>query len=97
MLIYEVSSNLLSRLHERFCERSAIASDVSLLPNGIYDVVTLISVLKHVYEPYQVLHAALSRLAPDGVLIVNVLDSAGISARLYGPHWDQSNFSASLQ
>ncbi|MCS6842036.1 MAG: class I SAM-dependent methyltransferase [Roseiflexaceae bacterium] len=85
----EVSSNLLSQLRARFRERAIIASDVSLLPDDVYDVVTLISVLEHVHEPYQVLNAALSRLAPDGALIVNVPNSAGIPARLYGPRWDQ--------
>jgi len=60
-----------------------------MLPDGVYDVVTLISVLEHVHEPYQVLRAALSRLVPDGVLLVNVPNSAGIPARLYGPRWDQ--------
>jgi 2-polyprenyl-3-methyl-5-hydroxy-6-metoxy-1,4-benzoquinol methylase len=85
----EVSPNLLAKLRARFSGRAAIASDVNMLPDGVYDVVTLISVLEHVHEPYQVLRAALSRLVPDGVLLVNVPNSAGIPARLYGPRWDQ--------
>ncbi len=68
----EVSPNLLAKLRARFSGRAAIASDVNMLPDGVYDVVTLISVLEHVHEPYQVLRTALSRLVPDGVLLVNV-------------------------
>ncbi|WP_411855065.1 class I SAM-dependent methyltransferase [Roseiflexus sp.] len=85
----EVSSNLLSQLHTRFDGRAAIASDVSLLPDGSHGVVTLISVLEHVHEPYETLRSAVSRLSPDGILLVNVPNSASIPARLYGPRWDQ--------
>jgi SAM-dependent methyltransferase len=40
--------------------------------DGAYDLVTLISVLEHVWEPQEVLSACHRVLAPDGTLLVNV-------------------------
>jgi SAM-dependent methyltransferase len=43
-----------------------------LLPRGAFDIVTIINVLEHVWEPQEVLSSAASCLRPGGTLVVNV-------------------------
>lgn len=42
------------------------------LPERAFDIVTIINVLEHVWEPQEVLDAAAARLRPGGTLVVNV-------------------------
>ena len=44
----------------------------SRLPRESFDVITIINVLEHVWEPLDVLNEAAARLRPGGTLVINV-------------------------
>jgi SAM-dependent methyltransferase len=56
-------------------------------PNGSFDVVTFWHVLEHIPEPVPVLVEARRILRDDGLLVVEVPDSASLTFRLCRQHW----------
>jgi len=54
------------------CVESPIEAAWPLLPRGAFDIVALINVLEHTWEPQRVLDEAAARLRPGGTLVVNV-------------------------
>jgi 2-polyprenyl-3-methyl-5-hydroxy-6-metoxy-1,4-benzoquinol methylase len=51
---------------------STIENAWSQLPEASFDVITIINVLEHVWEPQETLNAAATRLKPGGTLVINV-------------------------
>jgi SAM-dependent methyltransferase len=56
-------------------------------PSGAFDVVTLWHVLEHLPEPAAALAEVRRVLRPDGLLVVEVPDSASLTFRLCREHW----------
>jgi SAM-dependent methyltransferase len=57
------------------------------LGGRLFDVVTMWDVLEHVRDPAAMIRAARERLAPSGVLLLNVPARDTVVARALGPRW----------
>jgi 2-polyprenyl-3-methyl-5-hydroxy-6-metoxy-1,4-benzoquinol methylase len=52
-----------------------------------FDVITMWDVFEHMSDPVAALTKARELLRPDGILVINTVDSHGASARLLGTRW----------
>ena len=52
-----------------------------------FDGIVMHHVLEHVYFPKELLRETYRILKPDGILIIEVPNIDGFSARFFGPHW----------
>jgi len=66
------SAVFIERARGRFPQCEFIRSDWSALPDGPFDVVLLASALHYADDQPALVHALVSRLAPDGVLILEI-------------------------
>jgi len=66
------SAIFIERARGRFPQCEFIRSDWSALPDGLFDVVLLASALHYADDQPALVHALMSRLAPDGVLILEI-------------------------
>lgn len=57
------------------------------LPEASFDVITLWTVLEHVYAPLSTLRAARRLLRPGGLLLISIPDTQSLDARCFGEHW----------
>jgi SAM-dependent methyltransferase len=58
------------------------------LPENSFDLVTLWHVLEHLREPVRDLARVRRALRPNGTMLVAVPNYEGLSARVFGSHWD---------
>ena len=56
------------------------------LPDG-FDVVTMIHVIEHVYEPLEVLRSVHGRLKPNGRVLIVTPNAGSMCSRLFGRYW----------
>jgi SAM-dependent methyltransferase len=59
----------------------------SRLVDGCFDVVTLVDIIEHVSDPYDLLVQAVNVLAEDGVLLVVTPDARSAASRILGWKW----------
>ena len=57
------------------------------LPDGAFDVITAFHVIEHVPDPLGALRNLLRWLAPGGLIVVEVPNADGLSARIFGRYW----------
>jgi len=57
------------------------------LPSGRYNVVTMWHVLEHLYDPLGALREVYRILKPDGLLLLELPNSASVLARCLGRYW----------
>lgn len=57
-----------------------------------FDVVTSFHVIEHLPQPRAALHRMLEWLTPDGLMIVEVPNVAGMGGRLFGRYWSGLDF-----
>jgi SAM-dependent methyltransferase len=55
--------------------------------NGVFDVISAIDVLEHVYDPSEFLKKAKSLLSLDGVILLRFPNSNSLRCRLEGDRW----------
>jgi len=77
-------------LHRRAIQRNLPVVN-GVLPSaeitGVYDIVTLIDIIEHVAEPYDLLQQAEKVMARDGILVVVTPDVRSLAARIMGWRW----------
>ncbi|MBF0136999.1 MAG: class I SAM-dependent methyltransferase [Magnetococcus sp. DMHC-1] len=56
-------------------------------PDANYDVIMMFHVLEHIPHPKQIIQELSRVLMPDGILVVEVPNLAGLHARIKGEHW----------
>jgi 2-polyprenyl-3-methyl-5-hydroxy-6-metoxy-1,4-benzoquinol methylase len=66
--------------------RTGTLADLGLEPNSL-DVVTLWTVLEHLYDPIAALRTARRLLRPGGLLVLSVPDVDSLDARWFGAYW----------
>lgn len=67
-------------------QQGAISTETLALMS-MTDVVVLLDVIEHLPAPRAVLEAAVSRLRPDGLLMITTGDFSSLCARIMGRHW----------
>ena len=83
----EISEGLRRDVQSRIGKDAIVCADLTRLPAHQYDVVTLINVLEHLPNPYEILQSASRLLTPGGILLVHVPNLGGLPARLRGASW----------
>ncbi len=54
-----------------------------------FEMVSMIQVAAHFYDPKRAFEVARELLAPNGLLLIETWDRASMSARLFGQHWHE--------
>lgn len=62
-------------------------ADIELLPEGMFDIITLWHVLEHLPDPDRVIKTLHGRLANKGHVIVAAPNYRSLDAKHYGPFW----------
>jgi 2-polyprenyl-3-methyl-5-hydroxy-6-metoxy-1,4-benzoquinol methylase len=57
------------------------------LPSANFDVITLWTVLEHLYDPLSTLQKIHSILCPDGLLLISIPDVESLDAKWFGRYW----------
>lgn len=70
----------------RGVRHGAISTD-TLAPMPMADVIVLLDVIEHLPEPHAALEAAVSKLQPDGLLLITTGDFSSLCAKAMGKHW----------
>ncbi|MBK1667718.1 hypothetical protein CKO28_06680 [Rhodovibrio sodomensis] len=89
----EISEGLWRRADEKMRARGGHAVNASALAglaafdDGAFDGIIMRSYLEHEDRPREVLHRAITKLRPGGVLFVRVPNFGSLNARLLGPRW----------
>lgn len=83
------SANAINALRQRFPQvdwRCGLASE--LLPQlGQFDVITLYHVLEHIPHPVEALREVMKALRPGGIIVIEVPNMEGRTARRMGYKW----------
>jgi len=61
-------------------------------PEGSFDLITAFHVIEHLPDPLGALRNMVRRLAPGGLIIVEVPNAAGWGAHLFGRYWSGLDF-----
>lgn len=64
-----------------------LMNDLSYIPDGYYDVITMWHALEHVYDVQHQIKELHRMLKPDGVLIIAVPNFMSYDAQYYKSHW----------
>ena len=83
----EVSDELIHLGQKRLGADAVVSGNLARLPDAHYDVITLINVLEHLGDPYQMLNTCARLLRTGGILLVHVPNLGGVPARLRGVRW----------
>ena len=82
----EVSELARAAAQQRIGQSVATAID-DVPPTSQFDVITLWHVLEHIHELNRTVAALLTRLKPDGTLVIAVPNRQAKDAKLYGSYW----------